>query len=61
MFKDAKSDRWIRKIEDVKEDAVVIYTDGSMSEEGRIEGGWRSEGGKVKRKIGIGKMTTVVG
>lgn len=30
LSKDAKPDQWIGKITEAKEDAVVIYTDGSM-------------------------------
>lgn len=38
----------------------MIYTDGSMSEEGRVGGGWCcSEGGSCKGSGGLGRMATV--
>lgn len=41
LSSEAKADRWVKMIDKVKEDAVVVYTDGSMSEEGRVGGGRR--------------------
>lgn len=55
----AKAATWINRIEEVKGESVVIYTDGSMSETGRVGGGWCSEGGTVKGCVGLGRMATV--
>lgn len=50
---------WVKRIGEMKGDDVVVYTDGSMSEEGRVGGGWCSEGGTVKGSICLGRMATV--
>lgn len=55
----SKAAQWVKRIEEVKGEDTVVYTDGSMSEDGKVGGGWCSEGGSCKGSVGLGRMTTV--
>lgn len=48
LIRDDKPDRWVKKIGEIKEDSVVVYMDGSMSEGGGVGRGWCSEGGAIR-------------
>lgn len=50
--------KWELAIHKAREDSVGILTDGSMSEEGRVGGGWHFEG-LGEWKEGVGKLATV--
>jgi len=42
--KDSKADKWELAVCEAREDSVGVSMDGSMSEEGRVGGGWHVAG-----------------
>ena len=58
---DSKAVVWTEAINQAREqcDAMRIYTDGSMNEDGMVGGGWYVEGGKKLGGVTLGKLATV--
>ena len=56
--KDSKTDKWELAINEAREESIGVFTGGSMSEEGRVGGGWHVEG-LAGSKEGLGKLATV--
>ena len=56
--KDSKADKWELAINEAREELIGVFTDSSMSEEGRVGGGWHVEG-LAGSKEGMGKLATV--
>jgi len=58
---DSKAEVWIEAINQAREycDATIVYTNGSMSEDGVVEAGWYVERGKGVGKMTLGKLATV--
>jgi len=51
--KDSKADKWELAVHEAREESVGVFTYGSMSEGGRVEGGWHVEGlGELKEGLG---------
>ena len=58
---DSKAEVWQEAINEAREscEAIGIYTDGSMSEEGVVGAGWYVEGGKKSGGVTLKKIATV--
>ena len=58
---DSKAEVWTEAINQARElyQATGVYTDGSMNEDGMVEGGWYVEGGKRLGGVTLGKWATV--
>jgi len=56
--KNSKADKWELAINKAREESIGVFTDGSMSEEGRVGGGWYVEG-LAGLKERMGKLVTV--
>jgi len=56
--KDSKADKWELAINEAREESIGVFTDGSMSEDGRVGEGWYVER-LAGSKEGIGRLATV--
>jgi len=58
---DSKAEVWTEAINQARKycDAMGVYTDGSMNEDGMVGGGWYVEGGKRLGGVTLGKLATV--
>jgi len=59
---DSKVEVWTEAINQAREycNAMGVYTDGSMSEDGVVGAGWYVEGGKGVGEATLGKLATVL-
>ena len=55
----ATKSEWEKNIERAKENNWIFYSDSSQNEKGRVGSGWVSHNGRIKRKVGLGKLATV--
>jgi len=57
----SKADVWTEAINQAREycNAMGVYTNGSMNEDGMVGGGWYVEGGKKLGGATLGKLATV--
>jgi len=56
---DSPKETWQLAINEAREDATVVFTDGSKGEDGRVGAGWYQEVREVKGMLGLGKAATV--
>jgi len=56
--KDLKADKWELVISEAREESIGVFTNSSMSEEGRVGSGWHVEG-LAGSKEGMGKLAMV--
>jgi len=56
--KDSKADKWELAIHEAREESIGVFTDGSVSEGGRVGEGWYVEGLEGGEE-GLGRVATV--